>query len=278
MSEYRVQFEVFEGPLDLLLHLVKKQEVDIYQVSLTKIATEFVAYLEKMRELDLEVAGEFLVMAATLLYIKSRELLPVEQQVKPEAEEEEGDDPRWELIRRLVEYKKFKEAAFQLEAQEERRADMYERRPARPEFVAEVEAKRTEVSVFDLINAVSQVLKRFKARDDLREIDADPYTVSEKMDSLRELILTRRTLKFGELFTAARSRLEVVVTFLAMLELTRLRQIVLTQPDDFGEIEVAVLQTASVAPVVPPVEDADQPSLFPEAVPIAAAADRPQDA
>ena len=103
MSEYRVQFEVFEGPLDLLLHLVKKQEVDIYQVNLTKIATEFVAYVEQMRELDLEVAGEFLVMAATLLYIKSRELLPVEQQAQVEGDDEDEADPRWELIRRLGE-------------------------------------------------------------------------------------------------------------------------------------------------------------------------------
>src|SRR5687768_16935477 len=103
MSEYKVQFEVFEGPLDLLLYLIKKEEVDIYEVNLTKIAEEFVKYLELMRELDLEVAGEFLVMSATLMYIKSRELLPVDQQA-PGEEEEVGEDPRWELIRQLVEY------------------------------------------------------------------------------------------------------------------------------------------------------------------------------
>ena len=102
MPEYRVQFEVFEGPLDLLLHLVKKQEVDIYDVNLTQLATEFIAYVDVMRELDLELAGEFLVMASTLMYIKSKELLPVEQQVTPEGEEDE-EDPRWELIRQLVE-------------------------------------------------------------------------------------------------------------------------------------------------------------------------------
>src|SRR5437660_12753119 len=113
MSEYRVQFEVFEGPLDLLLYLVKKEEVDIYEVNLTKIAAQFIEYIELMRELDLDVAGEFLVMASTLMYIKSRELLPADQQVQAEGEEDETD-PRWELIRQLVEYKKFKDAAAQL--------------------------------------------------------------------------------------------------------------------------------------------------------------------
>lgn len=102
MAEYKVKFEVFEGPLDLLLYLIKKEEVDIYQVNLTALATQFIQHIETMRLLDLEVAGEFLVMAATLMFIKSRELLPVEQQVQVEAEED-GEDPRWELIRQLVE-------------------------------------------------------------------------------------------------------------------------------------------------------------------------------
>ena len=103
MAEYKVKFEVFEGPLDLLLYLIKKEEVDIYEVNLTKLATQFIEYIEMMREFDLEIAGEFLVMASTLMYIKSRELLPVDQQVQVEGEDE-GVDPRWELIRQLVEY------------------------------------------------------------------------------------------------------------------------------------------------------------------------------
>src|SRR5882757_9915424 len=115
MAEYKVQFEVFEGPLDLLLYLIKKEEVDIYEVNLTKLATQFIAYIDMMREFDLEIAGEFLVMASTLMYIKSRELLPVDQQVVAEGEENEKD-PRWELIRKLVEYKKFKDAARQLQS------------------------------------------------------------------------------------------------------------------------------------------------------------------
>src|SRR2546428_13977965 len=104
MSDYKVKFDVFEGPLDLLLYLIKKEEVDIYEVNLTQLATQFIEYIETMRMLDLEIAGEFLVMASTLMYIKSRELLPVEQQVQVDAEED-GQDPRWELVRQLVEYK-----------------------------------------------------------------------------------------------------------------------------------------------------------------------------
>src|SRR4051794_19561885 len=136
MPEYKVKFEVFEGPLDLLLHLIKKEEVDIYEVNLTRLATQFIQYIDTMRELDLEIAGEFLVMAATLMYIKSRELLPVDQQVEVEGEED-GEDPRWELIRQLVEYKKFKDAAAQLAALEARQEDVFPRVPVKIQFEPE---------------------------------------------------------------------------------------------------------------------------------------------
>ncbi len=131
MTDYKVKFEVFEGPLDLLLYLIKKEEVDIYEVNLTQLATQFIEYLDVMRVLDLDIAGEFLVMAATLMYIKSRELLPVDQQAIVEGEEE-GEDPRWELIRQLVEYKKFKDAAARLQTLEFRQEEVYPRLPAKP--------------------------------------------------------------------------------------------------------------------------------------------------
>src|SRR5207244_9316253 len=124
MEQNKVQLEVFEGPLDLLLYLVKKEEVDIYEVNLTKIATQFVQYIELMRELDLDVAGEFIVMASTLMYIKSRELLPKDQQAVVEEEDDEND-PRWELIRQLVEYKKFKDASGQLQSREAAQENIY---------------------------------------------------------------------------------------------------------------------------------------------------------
>src|SRR5579863_10057470 len=173
MAEYKVQFEVFEGPLDLLLYLIKKEEVDIYEVNLTKLATQFLEYIETMRLLDLEIAGEFLVMAATLLYIKSRELLPVEQRAEVE-DDEEGEDPRWELIRQLVEYKKFKDAAAQLQALEARQENVFPRLPGKIEFQSEAAPVKPEVGIFDLLNAVNGVLARFKKREgDSREIFED---------------------------------------------------------------------------------------------------------
>src|SRR5256714_12961564 len=161
MADYKVKFDVFEGPLDLLLYLVRKEEVDIYKVNLTRLATQFIEYIETMRLLDLEIAGEFLVMAATLMYIKSRELLPVDQQAQVE-DEEEGEDPRWELIRQLVEYKKFKDAAAQLHALEVRQEDIFPRVPGKLELNSPPPVvPRGEASIFDLGNAGNTVLKRF---------------------------------------------------------------------------------------------------------------------
>ncbi|MCX8156660.1 MAG: segregation/condensation protein A [Verrucomicrobiae bacterium] len=266
MSDYRVKFEVFEGPLDLLLYLIKKEEVDIYEVNLTKLATQFIEYIELMRMLDLEVAGEFLVMAATLMYIKSRELLPKEQQVTPEGEEDE-EDPRWELIRQLVEYKKFKDAAAQLQQLEIARENTYVRTPARIEMEAPA-PRRGEVSIFDLLNAVNAVLKRFAERQQAAsEIYDDPWTVSEKIDFLHQRLKTTPVLRFSELFAAALTRAEVIVTFLALLELVRLRAVLITQTEDFGEIEIAR------APEPAPLEEAE--ALKAKAEELAVAPDAP---
>ena len=237
MAEYKVQFEVFEGPLDLLLYLVKKEEVDIYEVNLTKIATQFIEYIDLMRQLDLEVAGEFLVMASTLMYIKSRELLPVDQQAQTEGDDE-AEDPRWELIRQLVEYKKFKDAAAHLQEREADQENIFPRLPAKPEFVSATPPSRPEISLFDLISAVSDVLKRFQQKESARDIFEDKWTVSEKIELLRRTIAARPALKFSDLFEQTTSRAEVVVTFLALLELIRLRQIVVVQPAPFSEIEI----------------------------------------
>lgn len=253
MAEYKVQFEVFEGPLDLLLYLVKKEEVDIYEVNLTKIATEFIAYIDVMRQLDLDVAGEFLVMASTLMYIKSRELLPVEQQVAVEGEEDE-EDPRWELIRQLVEYKKFKDAASQLQTYEAEQENIFRRQPGKPHFPETTVPVKPDVSVFDLINAVSVILKRFQQRDDSRDIFEDKWSVSEKIEQIRLTITSKTSVKFSELFAAVTNRTEVVVTFLAMLELIRLKQIIITQPEPFSEIEITQAPPQPVAAVETPAE------------------------
>jgi segregation and condensation protein A len=247
MSEYNVQFEVFEGPLDLLLYLIKKEEVDIYEVNLTKLATQFIAYIDLMRQFDLEVAGEFLVMASTLMYIKSRELLPVDQQVVVEAEDE-GEDPRWELIRQLVEYKKFKDAAAQLQSLEARQENVFPRVPGKIEFTAETEPKKPEVGIFDLLNAVNAVLGRFQEKTaGEREIYEDKWTVSEKIEFVLKTLSERGTVKFSELFATAANRAEVVCTFLALLELIRLKQLACVQPEPFAEIEIS-RAVASAAP------------------------------
>ncbi|PAW75269.1 MAG: chromosome segregation protein ScpA [Pedosphaera sp. Tous-C6FEB] len=257
MSEFKVQFEIFEGPLDLLLYLVKKEEVDIYEVNLTKLATEFIAYVDLMRQLDLDIAGEFLVMASTLMYIKSRELLPKDQQVAVEGEEE-GEDPRWELIRQLVEYKKFKDAAGRLQEMEATQENVYRRTAPKLEF--EAPAQRMQVSIFDLVNAVNVILKRF-ATTDTRDIFEDKWTVSEKIETIVNLIRERPAVKFSELFAAATNRTEVVVTFLAMLELIRLKQIIIAQPEAFAEIEIT---QAPPQPVAPPPEPPADPGPAPE--------------
>jgi len=254
MAEYKVKFEVFEGPLDLLLYLIKKEEVDIYEVNLTRLATQFIEYIDTMRLLDLEIAGEFLVMAATLMYIKSRELLPVDQQAQVEGEDE-GEDPRWELIRQLVEYKKFKDAAAQLQQFEVRQENIFPRMPVKLEFEREVPG-RSEASIFDLVSAVNAVLKRLSSKDDQRDIFEDAWTVSEKIQSLIGELGRRSQMKFSELFQSASSRTEIVVTFLALLELIRLKQVAAVQTEVFGEIEICLVvaveaQAAAAPPPAP---------------------------
>ncbi|MEO7300357.1 MAG: segregation/condensation protein A [Verrucomicrobiota bacterium] len=265
MSEYKVKFEVFEGPLDLLLHLIKKDEVDIYEVNLTTLATQFIEYIEVMRKLDLEIAGEFLVMASTLMFIKSRELLPVDQQVEVE-DEDDTEDPRWELIRQLVEYKKFKDAAAQLQVFELEQENIFPRVPGKLDFAAVRAVARPEVSIFDLLNAVNAILKRVHQRDDPRDIFDDKWSVSEKIEYLIKLISEKSRVKFSDLFGDATSRSEVVCTFLALLELIRLKQLSCVQGEHFGDIDITRAAPQSLAPEnsVGEIEGAPAPILNPQ--------------
>jgi segregation and condensation protein A len=235
MSEYKVKLEVFEGPLDLLLYLIKKDEVDIYDIVIERITEQYLEFMDAFKVLDLEVAGEFIVMAANLIYIKSRALLPAA--VQPPEEETEEDDPRWDLIRQLVEYKKFKDAAAQLSQREVEQSNLFARMSDAPE--AAPERPLGDVSVFDLINAFNKVLKRISTKsEDLREIFEENYTVSDKIDLIMKMTGAGVPLKFTELFASAASRTEIVVTFLALLELIRLKQLRCVQPEVFGEIEL----------------------------------------
>ena len=268
MAEYKVQFEVFEGPLDLLLYLIKKEEVDIYEVNLTKLATQFIEHVDLMRAFDLEVAGEFLVMASTLMFIKSRELLPVEQQVVVEGEEE-GEDPRWELIRQLVKYKKFKDAAAQLQVLETLQENIYPRLPGKIEFESAPVAAKPEAGIFDLLNAVNAVLKRFQVKESgTREIFEDKWSVSEKIEFVLATISERTVVKFSELFEMAANRSEVVCTFLALLELIRLRQLMCLQSEPFDEIVIR----RSVPDAETPAAEAPISETAPAALPVKEAA------
>jgi len=278
MSDYRVKFEVFEGPLDLLLYLIRKEEVDIYEVNLTKLATQFIEYVELMRRLDLEIAGEFLVMASTLMYLKSKELLPTDLQAVPEGEEDNAD-PRWELIRRLVEYKKFKDAAAELQKLEIVQENTFTRVPGKVEIESPSVLRKGEVSIFELLDAVNAILKRLSERQETRDIFEDKWTVSDKIEFVRQKLTECATVKFSELFASATSRIEVVVTFLAILELVRLKVIVISQAEEFGEIIIAlappaVLEPPATEPAVSPAElivapDVPQPKPATETQPSA---------
>ncbi len=235
-SDYKVKLEIFEGPLDLLLYLIKRDELDIYEISLERITRQYLEYLQAFKELNIDVAGEFVVMAANLMYLKSRSLLPVDQQT-PEEDAEE-DDPRWELIRQLIEYKKFKEAAAQLQVRQLEQERIFVRENGVLELPPPAPLRLGEVGIFQLINAFQAVIKRIDARENLQEIFGEHYTVSDKITWILERVGDGVPLKFSELFATMASRVEIVVTFLALLELIRLRQVRATQTGAFEEIEI----------------------------------------
>ena len=236
-SDYKVRLEIFEGPLDLLLYLIKRDEIDIYDISIERITGQYLEYLQAFKELNIDLAGEFVVMAANLIYLKSRSLLPVDQQ--PPDEEAEEDDPRWDLIRQLIEYKKFKEAAAQLHVRELEQERIFSRDGGSTAAIAAAPLRLGEVGIFQLINAFQNVIKRVETREDLREIFGEHFTVSDKIEIILRRVAGGVRLRFSDLFGAIASRVEIVVTFLALLELIRLKQVRATQANPFDEIEIA---------------------------------------
>jgi segregation and condensation protein A len=228
----RVQLEIFEGPLDLLLHLIKKNEVSITDIPIASITEQYLATVDLMESLSLDVAGEFLVMAATLIHIKSRMLLPAGAD---EADEDEGSDPRNELVRRLLEYQRFKDAADQLEQREILTRDVFIR-SAMPVEEAAAPAFR-ELSVFELLNALKRVIDRLP-KDVFHQVELDKITVREKMTLLLDKLRAEGRVVFEELFDQAKTRMDVVVMFLAMLELVKVRAIRIFQEQVTGPIVI----------------------------------------
>jgi segregation and condensation protein A len=239
-----VKLPVFEGPLDLLLYLIKKDELDIYDIPIERITSQYLEYLRIIKMLDLEVAGDYLVVAATLLYIKSRVILPHDQ--RPPEDEAEEDDPRWELVRQLVEYKKYKDAAFELQQCLIRQEGMHNRgTQEKPEMDMDGSLPFEKVGLFDLLSVFQKILDRANKNEDLRDIFEDKFTVSDKIQYILGTMTGRSRVVFEELFTDGATRTEVVVTFLAVLELIRLKQIGVTQDGAFGAIEIVKLASTN---------------------------------
>lgn len=253
-EEYKVRLDVFEGPLDLLLYLIKKDELEIHDIPMEGITTQYLQYLDLMKMLDLNVAGEFLVMAATLMMIKSRMLLPAED--RPELEEEE-EDPRWDLVRQLVEYKKFKDAALHLEALEARREDVFGRDGAEAVLDKEPDRALHDVGLFDLLSAFNEAIKKVKV-ENLQEIFAERFTVAEKIETLGERLRRDARFSLSAMFEGMRSRTEIACTFLALLELIRLCQARAVQKDTYGDIWIE--RADGVVEMVPPLVEEALPS------------------
>ncbi len=235
-APFRVALSNFEGPLDLLLHLIKEHELDIFDIPIALVAQKYIEHLDRMREINLEIAGEFLVMASTLAHIKSRLLLPAPQ-LQGEAEPEEVGDPRAELVRRLLEYQKYKEAGEMLFRQDILSRDVFIRRarPAQPPRADGLGL--VEIDVYRLIQALDAVLKRIGP--ELRhEVVRDRVSISDAIHSLLERLERSSTASFKSLFERFCSRSEVVVTFLAVLEMCRLRLIRLCQAPGDGELMI----------------------------------------
>jgi segregation and condensation protein A len=246
----RILLPLFEGPLDLLLYLIKREKIDINDIPIAPITRQYMEYLEVMQELNLDVAGEFMVMAATLIHIKSKLLVPIEP---TEAEgDEEYVDPREELVRRLLEFQRYKEAAGVLHQQAQIRAAQWTRPDTVLPSFDDAGEEMLEAGLYDLISAFKELLDRRKALI-AHEVEAEGPPVEQRMDELLAMIREGESLEFLELFAALQTKAEMIVTFLALLELIRLKRVRVYQRGMFGPIRV-------FRPVGPPAEGAPVPA------------------
>lgn len=237
-----VKVDNFEGPFDLLLHLIKKNEMDIYNIKIYDITNQYLQYLEEMKEMDLEVTSEFILIAATLLEIKSKMLLPSLAENKEDAEDEA--DPRKDLVIKLVEYKKFKQIAAYLKKFEETAGVVFAKKP---EIIEDKDSSNDNVDIFKdltmvkLYNIYNDLINRYNSkinRENViqRKIPVDAYKIEDKMIFLRERIVLGEHLVFSNLMQECSSKMEVVVTFLALLELIKLKNVKVLQDNSFAEI------------------------------------------
>jgi segregation and condensation protein A len=231
---YEIKLDIFEGPLDLLLYLIKKNEIDIYDIPIALITRQYLEYIEMLRSFNLDLAGEFLVLAATLIHIKSRLLLPVEED--PSAQEEE--DPRAELVKQLLEYQAFKEAALQLDSRSVLERDVFTRLyPASGPDDPEAPEVFTEMDVFDLVKAFQQMMTRLDKAERI-EIDAEEMSLADRINDIMDRLREHKHLTFTELLSERTDRRWVLYTFLALLELMKLRMIKAYQGESYGVIRL----------------------------------------
>jgi segregation and condensation protein A len=228
-----IRLEAFEGPLDLLLHLIKKEEIDICNIPIARITEQYLDYLQIMKDLNINLAGEWLMMAATLIYIKSRMLVP--QEPAADATEDESQDPRNELVYQLLEHQKFKNAAEMLYTREEVENAVWNKPPSE---VLEEGADVVAVTLFDLLRAFHEVVRRFEEQRVL-EVAHEEVTIEQKIADVRKLLLVHDTVLFSTFFAEARSKRHLIVIFLALLELVRLHEIWLYQKKAFDEIHIS---------------------------------------
>lgn len=237
-STYSVRLEKFEGPLDLLLYLIRKSEIDIYDIPIARITSQYLEYIDLMRMLDLDVAGEFIIMAATLIRIKAKLLLPRQQ-------DEFEEDPREELILALLEYKKFKEASGVLHSRETRERDVLTRSDFSIVDTSTDEEFVLEATVFDLLGAFKKVMEEY-SREDQHSVTREDIKIEDCMQRILDLLESEDGVEFAMLFPDAPAKLLVIVTFIAILELVKRNKIFARQVSQFGEIRVYRREDADV--------------------------------
>ena len=252
-SDYRIKLQVFEGPLDLLLFLIRKNEIDIYDIPIESVTRQYIDALHAMQQLDLDLAGDFFVMAATLMEIKSRMLLPKGLHAVDLNAEDDEIDPRWDLVHQLLQYKKFKEAAAKLGELATLKQDLMER------YVSALASDRLDrplrhVDRIELWNAFNIVLRRLAEKLMVGEIHDEHVTVADQMEFLLERMQREKSFLFSQLFPGKVSFRVLVATFLAVLELTRLRQLSLRQDESFSDIHCSAVESEI------PLESAANPS------------------
>ena len=239
-DDYKVNLDVFEGPLDLLLYLIRREELDIYDIPIEHITKEYMAFIEEARQLNLDIAGEFIVMAATLMVIKSRMLLPVSRRVAEDGDEE-WVDPRLDLVRQLIEYKKFKDAAIRLETMEALKANSYDYGGGRPKFektAADALGALANLDLYDLLTAFQEVVARANEMPH-EELKGIRFSVPDKMDYVLDRARKEGQVSFLTLFDPENApKGEIIVTFLALLELLRQHRIIVYQNAAFHEITI----------------------------------------